>query len=242
MWPARAEMGFLVLIFSACFTLVVAALLLPGPIWLLGRQEKASSRVLIIFIIIFFSALGIGFMLIEMSFIQMFTRFLGDPVIAAALVVGGLLFFAGAGSMAAPFLMKRLGCGLLIGPLSVSLAIILYMELLPGLFGVASFLSPLLKTGSGLLLLAPLAFLMGVPFPSGISALQARLSAGVPLAWAVNGFTSVISASGAVLLAMTIGFHNLLILAALAYVVAGAAALVPVWSANKTKEFSKNEA
>ncbi len=241
-WPARAEMGFLVLLFSACFTSVVAAVLLPGPIWLLRRQEMASSRVLIIFIIIFFSALGTGFMFIEMSFIQMFTRFLGDPVIAAALVVGGLLFFAGAGSMASSFLVRRLGRGSLIGPLSISLMIILYMGLLPGLFGVDSSLSSLPKTGLALLFLAPLAFLMGIPFPSGISELQARLPAGVPLAWAVNGFTSVISASGAVLLAMTIGFHSLLILAALAYVAAGAAALVLSWIDNKMKEFSNNEA
>jgi hypothetical protein len=241
-WPARAEMGFLVLIFSACFTLVVAALLLPGPIWLLRRQEKASSRVLIIFIIIFFSALGTGFMFIEMSFIQMFTRFLGDPVIAAALVVGGLLFFAGAGSMASSFSMRRLGRGSLIGPLLAGLLIILYIAVLPRLFGVASILSPLPKTGLGLLFLAPLAFIMGIPFPSAISELQTRIPAAVPLAWAVNGFTSVISASGAVLLAMTIGFRNLLMLAALAYIVAGAAALVPGWGANKMKEFSKNEA
>ena len=151
--------------------------------------------------------------------------------------MGGLLFFAGAGSMASPFFMRRSGRGLLIGTLSVSLAIIVYTELLPGLFAVASSLSPLPKMGLGLLLLAPLAFLMGVPFPSGISALQARLPAGVPLAWAVNGFTSVISASGAVLLAMTIGFRSLLLLAALAYIGAGAVALVAVRGANKIKEF-----
>ena len=108
-WPARAEMGFLVLIFSACFTLAVAALLLPGPIWLLRREEKSSSRILIIFVIVFFSALGTGFMFIEMSFIQMFTRFMGDPVLAAALVLGGLLSFAGVGSMGSSFFSEKLG-------------------------------------------------------------------------------------------------------------------------------------
>ena len=74
------------LILSACFTITVAALLLPGPIWLLRREEKSSPRIWIIFVIVFFSALGTGFMFIEMSFIQMFTRFMGDPVLAAALV------------------------------------------------------------------------------------------------------------------------------------------------------------
>ncbi len=142
-WPARAEMGFLVLILSACFTITVAALLLPGPIWLLRREEKSSPRIWIIFVIIFFSALGTGFMFIEMSFIQMFTRFLGDPVIAAALVVGGLLFFAGAGSMASSFseLVRRFR--IVFGPLLAGLLIILYIAGAAQTFwGCLHFLSP----------------------------------------------------------------------------------------------------
>src|SRR5208283_1068726 len=225
-WPARAEMGFLVLIFSACLTLAVAALLLPGPIWLLSREEKSSPRVWIIFVIVFFSALGTGFMFIEMSFIQMFTRFMGDPVLAAALVLGGLLSFAGVGSMGSLFFREKLGRGSLIGPFLVGLGIIIYMELLPPLFEAAAWFPTIAKAGIGLVCLAPLACLMGIPFPLGITALQNRIPAALPLAWAINGFTSVISASGAVLLAMTIGFRSLLILAAVAYFVAGGVTLV----------------
>ncbi len=240
-WPARAEMGFLVLIFSACFTFAVAVLLLPGPIWLLRREEKSSTRIWIIFVIIFFSALGTGFMFTEMSFIQMFTRFMGDSVLAAALVLGGLLFFAGIGSMGSLFFSQKLGRGSVTGPFLVGVGIIIYMELLPALFETAAWLPPIAKAGVGLICLAPLACLMGIPFPLGMTALQNRIPTAIPLAWAVNGFTSVISASGAVLLAMTIGFRSLLILAASAYLIAAAALLVLGWSHHSVEVHSENE-
>ena len=241
-WPARAEMGFIVLLFSACLTLTVAALLLPGPIWLLRREEKSSPLIWIIFVIVFFFALGTGFMFIEMSFIQMFTRFMGDPVLAAALVLGALLSFAGVGSIGSSFFSKKLGRGSLTGPFLVSLGIIIYMELLPRLFEAAAWLPSMAKTGLGLVCLAPLACLMGIPFPLGIRALQNRIPAAMPLAWAVNGFASVISASGAVLLAMTIGFRSLLILAASAYFIAGGITLVLGRIHHAMEVSSENEA
>jgi len=165
-WPARAEMGFLLLIFAACFTFIVAALLLPGPIWLLGREDKTRTRSLILFVMLFFSALGIGFMFVEMSFIQMFTRFLGDPVLAAALVLGAILFFAGVGSMAETFLAERSHRGPLICIFLLSAVIILCTKLLPHLFEATAFLTPMWKVLIGVVFLAPPAFLMGVPFPS----------------------------------------------------------------------------
>jgi hypothetical protein len=93
----------------------------------------------------------------------------------------------------------------------------------------------------GVAFLAPPAFLMGVPFPWGLSALQKNAPAAVPLAWAVNGFTSVISASGAVLVAMTMGFRSLLILACLAYVMAGVVSLIPARTQERIKETLKIE-
>jgi hypothetical protein len=186
--------------------------------------------------------LGTGFMFIEMSFIQMFTRFMGDPVLAAALVLGGLLSFAGVGSIGSSFFSKKLGRGSLTGPFLVSLGIIIYMELLPRLFEAAAWLPSMAKTGLGLVCLAPLACLMGIPFPLGITALQNRIPAAIPLAWAVNGFASVISASGAVLLAMTIGFRSLLILAASAYFIAGGVALVLGRVHHSMEVSSENEA
>jgi hypothetical protein len=84
-------------------------------------------------------------------------------------------------------------------------------------------------------MIAPLAFLMGTPFPWGLSMLHERAAAAVPVAWAVNGFASVVSACGAVLLAMICGFKWLFVLAAVLYATAGLLSLLFVrW--NKTGE------
>ena len=88
------------------------------------------------------------------------------------------------------------------------------------------------KVFVGIAMVAPLAFLMGTPFPWGLSVLHEKAATAVPLAWAVNGFASVVSACGAVLLAMTFGFKSLLSLAAGLYAVAGLLSLLTArWNA-----------
>ena len=67
------------------------------------------------------------------------------------------------------------------------------------------------------LLLAPLAFAMGIPFSTGLRRLGDSASQLVPWAWGINGCASVISAAGAPLLAAEIGFSGLMMAAAAAY-------------------------
>ena len=62
-------------------------------------------------------------------------------------------------------------------------------------------------------LIAPLAFLMGMPFPLALANLNRYRPALVPWAWAVNGFASVISASLATLLAINWGFERVMLIA-----------------------------
>ena len=70
-------------------------------------------------------------------------------------------------------------------------------------------------------LIAPLAFAMGLPFPLGLAALDARAAPLVPWAWGINGCASVISAALATLLAIEFGF-TLVILAAVGFYVVAA--------------------
>lgn len=225
-WPARAEMGFLVLVLATTWTALAATVLLPGPIVLLRRGEGTPPLRLIGWTVAFFAALGTGFMFLEMSFIQMFTRFLGDPVLAAALVVGCFLFFAGLGSLSQPLITGRFGGGVFAVAMAIALLVLLDVAVFPTVFETAAVLSGLWKALVGLAIVAPLAFLMGIPFPWGLSMLHERAVPAVPVAWAVNGFASVVSACGAVLLAMTYGFKDLLFLAAGLYAGAGLLSLL----------------
>jgi hypothetical protein len=226
MWATRSEMGFLVLVWSTGMTLAFAVVLLLAPLLLFGRGRAKGTGPIRFCVVTYFGLLGTGFMCVEMSLIQLFTRFLGDPVLAAALVVAGLLFCAGLGSMVQPRVTRAMPLGAFGVAVAVALAIVLYAKGLPRLFESGAMLAGTWKNAVGLVVLAPLAALMGMLFPWGLSTLQREAAPAIPLAWAVNGFASVVSASVAVVLAMTLGFSALLGCAAAAYGLAGVGSLL----------------
>jgi hypothetical protein len=226
MWATRSEMGFLVLVLSSMLTLAFATVLLPLPILLFGAPGIRGTWLLRFSLVTYFALLGTGFMFVEMGFISVFTRLLGDPIPAAALVVAGLLLAAGLGSMAQPTVTRTFPWGACGVALCTGLIVAAYGLALPLLFAYASALTGVWKNVLGLVALAPMAFLMGVPFPWGLSVLHRVAVQGVPLAWAVNGFASVVSASVAVVLAMTWGFSVLLGFAAALYGLAGLVSLL----------------
>ncbi|MBI5252113.1 MAG: hypothetical protein HY912_21675 [Desulfomonile tiedjei] len=221
LWPARAEMGFLLLLVALVWTITFAAVLLPAPVILLRRSQERPTGAFISVLALYFAGLGTGFMFLEMSFIQIFTRFFGDSVIAAAIVVGSFLFFAGLGSISCPFLTRRLPGGVLTVAAAIAFLVLIESTLFAVIFKASASVSGFPKYILGIGLMAPLAFLMGIPFPWGLTAVHDSAQRAVPLAWAINGFASVISASAAVLVAMVFGFYVLLGLAAVMYLGAG---------------------
>ena len=72
-------------------------------------------------------------------------------------------------------------------------------------------------------LIAPLAFFMGIPFPLGLARVEASDARLVPCAWAVNGCASVTGAVLATLLAIHVGFTVVVVVALMLYGVATAA-------------------
>jgi len=68
--------------------------------------------------------------------------------------------------------------------------------------------------------LAPLGFLMGVPFPRGIAWLERRSPGLIPWAWGINGCASVVASVVAAMLALSAGFSWVLIAGAVCYALA----------------------
>ncbi|MFH0824961.1 MAG: hypothetical protein V2B18_19585 [Pseudomonadota bacterium] len=220
MWPAAAEMGFLVLIVAAVWTAVIAGLLLLFPLVFVKSGAPTHSYPMLP-MLGYFGALGAGFMLLEMAFIQIYSRILGDPVSAAALVVGGFLLFAGVGSLVQPRVTRGVPGGVLTVACVIAVMVIVYSSLINPAMEWSSHFSDSTKAVLALIALFPPAFLMGFPFAWGMAAMHGKARRAVPLAWAVNGYASVTAAPGAVLAAMTFGFSTLLAIAAACYVVAG---------------------
>ncbi len=218
LWFQRLELGYVILVISFLQIVGAATLLLLLPLFIWTRQRTTShSRGLAL---CYFFLLGLGFLALEISLMQRFTLIMGDPLLAVAVVLSGFLFFSGCGSLYSnqwvPSPLKAIalsGLGIaLIAPL-----ILLLSQWLLDLVSTWNTAGRFLLTLS---LLAPLAFLMGWPFPAGMSLLDKSSPDLLPWAWGVNGFASVAAAPLTVLLAMSFGFRLVLALAGAAYLLA----------------------
>ncbi len=206
--------------------LILAAALIIWPLWRFrrdGLNTRGSKRFLLYFV-----ALGTGFIFIEIGLMQRFILFLGHPTFALSVVLFSLLLFSGLGSYLSGRLAPRntdprAVLRWIIPSLAVLMALYIFM------------LPPVLQWGLGwstpvrilfsILLIAPLGLLMGMPFPLGFRLVAQVNEPLAPWAWGVNGFASVVGSILSVMLAQTIGFSLVMALAILIYLL-GLAALL----------------
>jgi len=162
-------------------------------------------------VFLYFALLGLGYLFVEIPLMQRFILFLGHPVYAFATTLFALLLFSGLGSMAGPrlSLLKML--------IFLSVAILLYPLLLPHLFQLLLGQGFALRLLASVVSLAPLGFLMGIPFPGGIALLDRLAPDLIPWAWGINGCLSVLASILSTVLAISFGFSWVLVGASLAY-------------------------
>lgn len=195
--------------------LIILPLLLPDRRRTSGPRERLRSRTLA-----YFSLVGIAFLFVEIAWIQRLQLYLGHPVYATTAVLVSFLTFAGLGSLWAQSKPPTASRRLLVGAtLAIALFSIAYLVFVPDWLSAAAGLPLVLRGSLALILLAPLAFAMGIPFPVGLRTLGDLSESLIPWAWGINGVASVISAAAAPLLAMEIGFSGLIVVAATAYLV-----------------------
>src|SRR6185312_13095050 len=210
----RINLGVVVLGMLLIISLVAVLAFLILPLLLHGRELGASRPTLPS--LIYFIALGFGYILVEISLIQRFVLFLGHPTYALTVVVFLLLLSSGAGSIAARRLLS--GANRLLPLLALITAIIgVYLVLVPWLLATTvgyPFLLKLLLSG---LVLVPLGFFMGMPFPTGLGLVDT-----VEWAWALNAAASVLGSVMAMVIAIHFGLTVTLACAAAAYLLAAA--------------------
>jgi hypothetical protein len=162
-------------------------------------------------VFLYFALLGLGYLFVEIPLMQRFILFLGHPIYAFATTLFALLLFSGLGSMTCPRLplLKML--------ILLSVAILLYPLLLPHLFQLLLGQGFALRLLASVVSLAPLGFLMGIPFPGGIALLHRLAPDLIPWAWGINGCLSVLASILSTMLAISFGFSWVLVGASLAY-------------------------
>jgi hypothetical protein len=238
-------------------TAAVGVLFVLWPLgWGVRRRGLAapSARMLV-----YFGALGVGFMLVEIPTIQRLTVYLGRPVYSLAVGLFALLLFSGLGSLWAG---RRRGQpaggqpqgGQPQGPRPEALgpegprpegasrpeglplqapALVQAPMVLVVLIGLNALAVPWVldrtvgwplaaRLAVAVLILAPLAFLMGMPFPTGVRQAGARRPGVVPWLWGINGVMSVMGSALSIALAIHLGIRATLLIAAGCYALAGA--------------------
>jgi spermidine synthase len=166
--------------------------------------------------LLYFVAVGLGYILVEVTFIQRFVLFLGHPTYALTVVVFLMLLSSGMGSVASRKWVantQRIWLPLIV----ILTALLLYVVTLPGLlnrfvgeaFGIKLVISAVV--------LVPLGFVMGMPFPTGLRSLGER---SIEWAWAMNAASSVLGSVLAIVIAIQFGLNFTLICGAAAYFLA----------------------
>ncbi|MDR3533658.1 MAG: hypothetical protein P4L90_24240 [Rhodopila sp.] len=212
----QAEVGALVNLAVLAQAVVIAALVLLVPLAAPGRIRAPRAGVLRS--VVYFPALALGFLFIEIYLIEKASFWLGDRTDGFALVLTGMLVFSGLGSLLSERFGARPRHGMALVAavvLAWCVAALLFLE--PLILGTLDW--PIWARGSLLLILiAPVSVALGLPFPLGLS--TAGTGGFLPWAWGLNGAFSVVATPLANLIAREAGFSRVLLCAAILYGIA----------------------
>jgi hypothetical protein len=214
-YHADFPVGHMVLIASQAQIMLLALVAILWPVRALERHGVDTRGKWHVFG--YFAGLGAGFMCVEIVLMQKLILFLGHPIYAVTVVLSSLLAFAGLGSLASARIavvdrhaLRRLALAVVVVLLGVN---VLLRTVLPLGLGLELWA----RVVCAVVLLAPIGFVLGMPFPSGVRIVRERSPQLLPWAWAINGFLSVFASIGCITLSMAIGFSAVLLVVVAIY-------------------------
>ena len=213
-WQPFGGAGFLVILVLLLITVIVSGVLILAPLFS-KRLEFSHIRVkqksLLPSVFLYFFMLGMAYMFVEIPLIQKLILFLDNPAFAFTTVLFSLLLFSGLGSRFSKVLPVKLAIILLVG----------YILAMPVIFSKVIGLNIGLPLSSRVpitvVMLSPMGFLMGIPFPIGLQAVGRKMPQLIPWVWGINGATSVVASVLATLFAISWGFSFVFLIGALCY-------------------------
>ncbi len=159
----------------------------------------------------YFVCVGTGYILIQVALIQKFVLFLGHPTYALTVIVFSMLVASGLGS----FFSRRLGMqdtARLSRVLVLVAVLVTVLAFAVGPVTAAGIAWPLpVRLFVAAAMIAPVAFFMGMPFPSALARLEAWHRPSVRWAWSLNAAASVMGSALAIFLALYLGLRDTLI-------------------------------
>lgn len=192
----------LVTIITVTSALALPLLLLPG---LLKRGPRLGAIPWL-----YFFAIGVAFMAVEVVLIQQFTLLVGSSAYTLVVILLTLLLSSGVGSLCAPRFRDAVPFAAILAWLALD--VLLFQSAASWAGGLGAPWRALLAAA----LIAPLGFFMGMPFPKA----AVRVGERVDWGFAVNGVASVLGSTAVLLVAMGAGFRAALCAAGAFYLLA----------------------
>ncbi len=190
-WKVLLPLLHLAFFMLAALILVVLTIVWPARRFTRLREGSAPAPA---GAILYFIGIGLGFMLAEMGMMQQLSIFLGQPIYSLAVVLAGLILFAGLGSLASDRVSFNSNLAGRAPALLSALVLVVYtLVVLPAIHGaVGGVLWE--RVAVSLALVAPCGFIMGFCFPVGMRwASQLGQEGNLPWMWALNGAASVLA-------------------------------------------------
>jgi spermidine synthase len=225
----KVNLGVVVLGMVFVISAVAVLVFLVAPMLMGGGRVRRTLPLL------YFVCVGLGYILVEIAFIQRFVLFLGHPTYALTVVIFLLLLSSGAGSLFSKrWLSNTERAWIPLVLLMAAIAVYTWglASLLTWLIGLP-FLAKLIVSGA---MLVPLGFAMGMPFPTGLRALASNAQLELPgaelgeapntadnsveWAWAMNAAASVLGSVLAMVIAIHFGLNVTLACGGVAYLLA----------------------
>ena len=214
------EWGYLLLWATLFLSAFLGLLLLMLPVifgWkaFFGKRRGKPS------IVVYFLSLGIGYVVIEIGLISKYLLCLGNTNVSVAVLITGMLLFSGLGSFVSARFVPKAGRTMVFVCSSIAVILLLYFFRLDAVLHFVGLYPYWVRILACLLLLFPLAFLMGFPFALGMATLaELGKEEFFVWAWGINGSFSVVGSALAPLLSVVFGLSSILFISAAAYLVA----------------------
>ncbi len=210
------ELGYLIVFVTLVQSVFLALLFIVLPLLRLRKSRQGKGGTLL-----YFGALGIGYMFVEIILIQRFVLYFGHPVYAISAVISTMLVASGVGSLISGKLPAIPRSPTIIG-LLIGIMLLGYTFLLTSVLQWTIAITLPLKIIISLLLIGIPSFFKGMMFPLGIRFISEYDVSQTPWAWGINGSFSVISTSLAMLIAVESGFMVVMAVAVSCYLIASA--------------------
>jgi spermidine synthase len=201
---------------GAALFFTVAFLFIPLLFSRVGREPWQGK----ICTLLYFSCLGAGFIIFELIFIQIFMKLIGYPLYTYSTVLFVTLFAAAVGSYCSGsfgITPQRHWSTPFAGVICSAVLMMLFQQ---QIFEIFLQNNVAVRIAIASLLLFPIGFFMGMPFPLGILAIEKKPRGAIAWAWAMNGLFTVIGGILSVVLSIYYGFQMTLLFAMMIYVLA----------------------